>query len=215
MPKFMESRPGEQETTPSLSPDQVQVTRRQMIQTMALGCLSLVSTKTLAGIVDYTRKPEGPVMQGQFLSQFQMRLLRELVEVIIPQTETPGAAATDTHGFIDDQLAHCRSRDEAVKFAADLDSLDKLTSQHWGVSFADLSDGDRQSAMNAIARNEAPFESLPSSFFSSLKSLTVLGYYSSEAGASEELVYLPVPGGYKGDFKVSENDGRAFSPHAF
>jgi len=69
--------------------------------------------------------------------------------------------------------------------------------------------------MSALALKKQPFEALSGDFFYKLKALTVLGYYSSEAGASQELVYLPVPGGYLGSFKVSENGGRAFSPPVF
>lgn len=206
---------GTQNRIPASSPDQSGISRRQLIQFLALGCAGLVSADTLAGVVGVAREPGGPVRQGQVLSEAQMRLLRELVEVIIPQTDTPGAAATDTHGFIDDQLTHCGSRDEAGQFIGELDRLAEVVRQHWRTNFADLSAVDKHAAMNSISRNESPFEQFPDDFFSRLKALTVLGYYSSEAGASEELVFLPVPGGYRSDFKVSENDGRAFSPHVF
>lgn len=178
---------------------------------MALGCAGLLSSGLLAGTSTGYREPGGPVRPGQALSEPQMRLLRELVEIVIPRTDTPGAADTDTHGFIDDQLANCRSPGEATQFIRDLDQFDDLCRQHWGTSFADLPAQDKQTAMSACARHQAPFEALPGDFFFRLKALTVYGYYSSEAGASQELVYLPVPGGYLGDFKVSDNDGRAFT----
>jgi hypothetical protein len=44
---------------------------------------------------------------------------------------------------------------------------------------------------------EAPDEQSP--FFYKLKLLTVLGYYTSEVGATQELSYNPVPGRYEGD----------------
>ena len=141
-----------------------------------------------------------------------MKLLRELVETIIPQTDTPGAAETDTHGFIDDQLANCRAPEEARQFITELDKFDQQCRQHWGQVFADLSAPDKQAAMSACAHHQVPFKELPADFFYRLKSLTILGYYSSEAGASQELVYLPIPGGYAGSFSVSDNGGRAFSP---
>lgn len=144
-----------------------------------------------------------------------MRLLRELVETIIPQTDTPGAAATDTHGFIDVFLANSRSPQEAGQFVTELDQVGEKVSQHWGRAFPDLSAEHKHAAMSALAHKQAPFDGLSENFFHRLKALTVLGYYSSEAGASEELVFLPVPGGYKGDFKLSENGGKAFSPHVF
>ena len=191
------------------------ISRRELLQAMALGCAGLLSSNLVAGSAAGFREPGGPVRQGRALSGEQMRLLRELAETIIPRTDTPGAAETDTHGFIDDQLAHCREPEEARRFISELDQFDELCRQHWKAGYADLSATDRQAAMNACARLQPPFEEFSGNFFFSLKELTVLGYYSSEAGASQDLVYLPIPGGYRGDFKVTANGGRAFSPSVF
>lgn len=43
-----------------------------------------------------------------------------------------------------------------------------------------------------------------------LKALVVFGYYTSEPGATQELAYLAIPGGYKGNFKLKEI-GRAWA----
>lgn len=191
------------------------VSRRELIQFFALGCAGLLSTDVLAGTPGAVREATGPVRQGQLLSSSQMHLLRELAEVIIPETDTPGAGSTDTHGFIDDQLANCRAPDEAARFVADLDRVGASVEQHWGKFLPDLASEERLAVMHAIALGKTPFDGFGSRFFYLLKSLTIVGYYSSEAGASQELVYLPVPGGYRGDFKLSDNGGRAFSPPVF
>ena len=191
------------------------VTRRELLQSLAFGCAGLLSSGLLAGTTTGFHQPGGPVRQGQVLSEKQMKLLRALVETIIPQTDTPGAAETDTHGFIDDQLANCRAPEEARQFTSEIDQFDEQCRQHWNAGYADLSAPDMQAAMSACAHHQAPFKELPDDFFYKLKVLTILGYYSSEAGASQELVYLPIPGGYLGDFKVSDNRGKAFSPSVF
>lgn len=189
--------------------------RREFIGTLALACAGLLSADAIAGVLSTARKPGGPVRQGQILSESQMQLLRDFVEVIIPQTDTPGAAATDTHGFIDDQLANCQAQDEAKRFITDLDKAGDLIEQHWKMTYSALPEQDQQAVMKAIAHHATPFDTLSGNFFHQLKSLTLLGYYSSEAGASQELVYLPVPGGFDGDYKVSDNNGKAFSPRTF
>jgi hypothetical protein len=55
---------------------------------------------------------------------------------------------------------------------------------------------------------EAPDEYSP--FFYKLKLLTVLGYYTSEVGATQELSYNPVPGRYEGDYDF-DKVGRQWS----
>lgn len=200
------------ETTPQ---PHTGISRRALLQAMVLGCAGLLSSSLLAGTTTGFRQSGGPVRQGQALSETQMKLLRALVETIIPQTDTPGAAETDTHGFIDDQLANCRAPEEAIQFKSELDQFDEQCRQHWNMGFADLSAPNKQAAMSACTQQQVPFKDLPADFFYKLKALTILGYYSSEAGASQELVYLPIPGGYLGDFKISDNGGRAFSPPVF
>lgn len=195
---------------PEPAPELPGISRRQLIRFFALSCAGLLAPNALA-----VREAGGPVRKGQFLNEGQMKLLRELAETIIPETDTPGAAATDTHGFIDDQLANCHAPDEARRFAADLDRFGLLARQYRGEGFEDLSSADRHAALTAFAYHEPPFDALPADFFRRLKALTVIGYYSSEAGASQELVYLPLAGGYQGDFKLAENGGRAFSPRVF
>lgn len=189
--------------------------RRKFIATLALGCAALLSATAVAGDLLTARQPGGPVRKGQALSKKQMRLLRDFVETIIPETETPGAAATDAHGFIDDQLAHCQQPEEARRFIEGLNTAGAVVEQHWNAAYSDLTTQDQRLVMKAIASHDKPFEALAGDFFQNLKSLTLLAYYSSEAGASEELVYLPIPGGYDGNFKVSDNGGKAFSPLLF
>ena len=41
-------------------------------------------------------------------------------------------------------------------------------------------------------------------FFAKLKELTVVGYFSSEVGATEFLEYNPMPMRYDGDFDFAE-----------
>jgi hypothetical protein len=191
------------------------MSRRQLIRSLAYSCLGLVTADVIAGSPLGERESGGPVRPGQILSESQMKLLRELVEIIIPQTDTPGAAATDTHGFIDDQLANCKAPQEAQQFIAGLDQFAQAVKAHWGDEFPDLNEKDQHAAVTALALTAAPFEQAPEGFFRQLKSLTIIGYYSSEAGASQELVYLPIPGGYQASFTVADNGGKAFSPHRF
>ena len=50
----------------------------------------------------------------------------------------------------------------------------------------------------------------PLPFFALMKELTLVGYYTSEIGGSEELQYLMLPGRYDGDVAL-DDVGRAYS----
>ena len=53
-----------------------------------------------------------------------------------------------------------------------------------------------------------------SPFFHKLKELVVVGYYTSEIGATQELRYDPMPMEYKGDIPLTEV-GRGSSDNGF
>ena len=194
----MEDLPNEIET----------LSRRDLLARIGAGCAGLLAVGTLSGLAGCSRKPNPVIADGQLLSEKQMRLLRALVDVIIPATTTPGAAEADVHGFIDDQLANCRSPEEGAQFVRDLDETGARIQQEQGAPYSELSPEAQIDVMTTLASQSVDF-------FHRLRDLTVIGYYLSEIGATQELVYLPVPGGYDGDFKLADNNGKAFAPHTY
>jgi hypothetical protein len=62
----------------------------------------------------------------------------------------------------------------------------------------------------SLLRGLAPAPAPPRAFFAALKELVVVGYYTSEPGATRELRYEPVPGTYQGCLPFSTL-GRASS----
>jgi hypothetical protein len=106
---------------------------------------------------------------------------------------------------------------ERAAFAAGLDELDAFCRDREGQAFHESSADTRHAALvaqQAIAESgggaaTGPFgASMPvgpdAPFFTRLKELVVLGYYTSEVGATQELVYLPVPGRFDGDLALGD-----------
>lgn len=195
-------------TTNKASP----LSRREFLITLTAACASLLSPAVLAGNFSAIgRRAGGPLRTGAILSLAQMKTLGALVDVIIPRTDTASASEVDTHGVIDDQLAKCESREAARDFIQNLNQVSELSFSSQGSAFEDLDEKKQHALMLALANGASPFEKVSDSFFSQLKSLTVMSYYTSEEGGSKDLVYDPIPGGYNGHFKVSDNQGKAFS----
>ena len=116
----------------------------------------------------------------QLVNEPQSRILAEAVETILPQTSTPGAKAARVHVFVDLVLAKCASPADQKKVLTALDAL--------GPAFVAAPPAERQKALEAMDKDA----------FAMLKELTVLGYFSSEIGATQALAYDKVPGGYWG-----------------
>lgn len=107
-------------------------------------------------------------------------VLIEVVETILPATDTPGAKAARVHVFVDLALARC------VPPAARAAALSAL--RGLGAAFLAAAPDTRRAA---LGRLDAPPLAL-------LQELTVLGYFSSEIGATQALAYDPLPGAYRG-----------------
>jgi hypothetical protein len=57
-------------------------------------------------------------------------------------------------------------------------------------------EADKPAALDAV--NKKPKKKGDPYFFQLIRELTMLGYFTSEIGASKALVYVPVPGRYEG-----------------
>jgi hypothetical protein len=141
-------------------------------------------------------------------------MVSQLAELIIPTTDTPGAIAAGVPTFIDQIVSTWCTLQERRIFVAGLDALDAFCQTRYARAFVGCD--TRQQAL-ALADTEqhastyrSPYgggifsdadEAAP--FFYKLKQLTVLGYYTSEIGATQELRYEPVPGRYDGDVDFS------------
>lgn len=186
--------------------------RREFISSLLASCAGILSPALLAGDLNSIKRAAGgPLRKGSILSLAQMRTLAALADIIIPRTETASASDTDAHGVIDDQLAHCHSKNEASQFITQLDAFMSQVQKHSHAAFPDLDTEKQTMLVTQLATLQPPFNAFDSQWFLQLKSAVVLAYYTSETGGTKELVYDPIPGGYNGHFKLSDNQGRAFS----
>ena len=123
----------------------------------------------------------------EVLSPAQGRLLAEVVDTILPATDTPGAKAANVHVFVDLMLAHCVPADGQKAVPGALDAI--------APGFVTAATTDR---IAQLERMDAPALAL-------LKELTLLGYFTSEIGATQALAYDRVPGAYRGCTPLAPN----------
>ena len=148
------------------------------------------------------------------------QLISVLAEMIIPETDTPGAIAAGTPLFIEMMVADWYTDHERGIFLDGLKQIDVFCQASFGTRFVEANEKQRivvlDDAENKAAAYVSPFpggavaaamskivdENTP--FFTKLKELTVIGYYSSEVGAKQELVYNPMPMRYDGDYDYAK-----------
>lgn len=179
--------------------------RRSALRHMSYLVGGAVATPTLFSILQSCEKaPPALEWQAGFLSEEQARLLTKLVEIIIPETDTPGAHQAGVPQFIDNMLDQCLQPEAQAMFTKGLNRVETLSQEDYGKPFLKLAEDQQMAVLSETAAQDYAKESIsanprrPSinSFFKQLKQLTLLGYFTSEIGATEALEYLRIPGGY-------------------
>ncbi len=185
--------------------------RRKFIRGFGLlvGCstaATLLTGNAIAVAMSYAPNADSTLTNGKVFTRAQLLQLEKICSIVIPATDTLGAAEVDTHGFIDNQLYHCHSKKVQHKAIAMLTLLNVEASNHFSRPFIELTSNQQYQLLNDIDQGKAAFNKQQRSEFKFLKQLICFGYYTSEVGATQELRYDPVPGGFKGSIPYKETD---------
>jgi hypothetical protein len=111
-----------------------------------------------------------------------------ITELIIPQTDTPGAKAAKVNEFIDLVLSDAQPA-EKKEFLRGLGWMDARAKELFGTDFVS-STPEQQTALLTILSspsNKSAGDQLGREFFEAVKGMTITGYYTSEIGLKQEL----------------------------
>jgi len=151
---------------------------------------------------------------GPLLIQNKHRdIISAIAEIIIPKTNTPGANEANVLAFILLMLADCYSLKQQEAFFTELELFDKAAAQKYGQGFLKCSPPEQEAFVleeenKSLALVKEPSKSLAEEiipFFTILKELTLIGYFTSEIGATQALQYDAVPGQFHGSVPLRPN----------
>ncbi len=139
-----------------------------------------------------------------FFTTSEGSIIENMVECILPRTDTPGALDAGVHAFIDKMMADFYQEKEQLAFRKALKRVDEDAKKDFGKNFTALSDEQQKELLKKY--DEAVYSQTTGEphFFRKIKELTILGFCTSEVGATEFLKYDPLPGDYKGCIPYSE-----------
>jgi hypothetical protein len=131
------------------------------------------------------------------LSPHQNETVSLIAELILPETDTPGARAARVNEFIDLMLTEWFAAPERDRFLKALDTLDQQSLEARGKRFKECSEAEQVDLLKAEEAKAGRLKEIPpppelagQPFFTVIKWLTLLGYFSSEVGFHAE-VRLP------------------------
>lgn len=138
----------------------------------------------------------------QVLDPHQSEMVAEIAEIIIPETDTPGARAAQVNEFTDVLLAEWYTPEERDRFLAGLADVDTRAKDAFGTDFLSATAVQRTAIVAGLDAEVAALRAADAKpgehFFNRMKWLAVFGYYTSEVGMTEELHWQAIPGTYDG-----------------
>ena len=147
-------------------------------------------------------------------TESQRKLVRALVEIIIPRTDTPGALDAKADHFIELTVAHFLTADERKIFVAglsalqaDMDNAGDLAAEVKETAYTErltelltnLEERHADAAWYQLGNRLGNGFDSSAPFICQLKELTVVGFFMSEVGATQVLRHNPMPGDFDGE----------------
>jgi hypothetical protein len=132
------------------------------------------------------------------LNSHQNAMVTTISELIIPQTDTPGAKAARVNEFIDLILTEWYDEEEKSIFMTGLTDVDMRARDLFGKEFVECEAKPQIEILQALDDELAATRAEPEprrrrrrppehNFFFMIKQLTLVGYYTSQIGFEQEL----------------------------
>ena len=182
-----------------------ELNRRDVLQRLAILLGGTISAPALAGIRG-EKTYHGISVEA---TTKQINIIREVADLIIPSTGTPGAKAAKVEEFIVRVVKDCYTQEDQNHFYAGLDHLNADCKSVHGKEFLEANATQQKEALTKCMleadqeRKANRGKKAPTPFFFMIKELSTTGYFTSKIGASEALEYLPIPGKFDGCMPLS------------
>ncbi len=137
-----------------------------------------------------------------FLTPAEDTLLAEVVETIIPVTDTPGAKELGVHRFVQTMVNDCYDQKAQESFKTGLAALDTFSQQIFKKPFIA---GTPQQRIYILEGTELSDDPAKKAFFGMVKGLTIQGYMSSEYVMTNLTHYEMIPGRFHGCVPVKQS----------
>lgn len=186
-----------------MNTDDKKIDRKEAIKRTGLLLGGVIFAPNILGVLNGCTATPGdwdPVL----FSAGQARLVTSFTDVILPADETPAASEVGVPEFIETMINEVYSEEQRQLFLDGLDSFAADYESEHDEEFYDGSEEEKYEFTYQKNRNAIEENSDNDPFFLQFKELTMLGYFTSEVGATQVLRYEAVPGMYDGCMPLDE-----------
>jgi hypothetical protein len=149
-----------------------------------------------------TNAATGPSPIGEF-SVADQQFLDEVADTILPETEkSPGAKAAATGPFMALMVTDCYTPDDRKIFREGMTALEEACKATCATGFMHATPEQRITLLTALDREQHAYQKTktpeqPPHYFRMMKELSLLGFFTSEIGATKAMRYEEAPGNYE------------------
>mgnify|MGYP001254591415 CR=1 FL=1 len=207
--------------------------RRKALKTIGYGAGAITVTPAVVGLFHSCQNNSSSFVP-EYFNKNQFTILSQLMELILPETDIPGAISLKLPEFLDGYIQTIYSDEVKKKISNGLNSFidvalfdsekskaNKLTNEDLDLQLAkylkansdqknswEKQDSDFQKALkNKINPPKLPKEALAYGFANQLRSLSITAFRTNEYIGENVLAYAPIPGEQRGCVDLMETTG--------
>ena len=207
--------------------------RRKALKTIGCGAGAITLTPAVVGLF-HSCKNNSSNFAPEYFNKNQFSIVSQLMELILPETDIPGAINLKLPEFLDGYIYTVYSEEGQKKISTGLESFievalfdsektnaDKLTNEDLDFQLAKYLKADfkknsswkkQNSDYQKALKNESespklPKEALAYGFANQLRSLSITAFRTNEYIGENILAYAPIPGEQRGCVDLMETTG--------
>ena len=186
--------------------------RRSTIKLIALGSGAVFATPIVSSLFSScNQEPNHEAYEPEFFLVEDMPLLASLVTVLIPETDSPSAAAVGVHKQLDHMIAGLYTSEEKDAFQSNFSALKTYLNTAGEQAFLDLDTEAQEFVLQQLIRENSNSTKTERDTLLSIKNQSVSYYLNTAEIAKNHLNYLPVPGPFLPCVPLEELNGKAWA----
>jgi hypothetical protein len=204
--------------------------RRELLKLIALATGGVV----IGGDLFLSGCTNGPSIGGPTFNTDDIAFLDEVGETILPKTKTPGAKEAGIGKFMETMVNDTYDKNNQKIFHEGINKLNEACEKKFDTSFMkataqqrtellveldkeakayqkeksefDREQNKKEAAEKEKGNNDYKKETKPTHYFTLMKQLSLLGFFTSKPGATMALRHEAVPGKYDGNLPYKRGD---------
>lgn len=149
------------------------------------------------------QQPEAAGAKPKFLAVQELALVAEIAEILIPKTDTSGAKDAGVPAFIDTALDALYPAEDQARFRSGLAEFERAASSA-GKPFLEQDTAARAAFVKQSLEAALAGDGGSRPFILMTRELTLLGFFTSKVGITENMEYVAVPTAFHGCVPLSQ-----------